>query len=241
MGFNPFVGLNAPLLTMDVFKMIGHEAMSFWSYDDEAALRKLMDFLLEDNISFIEWMEKEDLLVLNTDNQSSGPSGYGYVSELPEADECPAKIKDCWTWCESQETSIFSPKMFNELFLPYLAAFSNRFGLVSYGCCEPIDDRIEYIKKAIPKLRTVSVSGWNNFEKVAESLGKDYVYCSKPKPSIISSTHPDWDGAKAEVERTWKAAKDQPIEFIVRDVYDLNGDMSRIKKWVDMTKQIIGI
>ena len=241
MGFSPFCGNNAPLITMDVFKMMGYESMSFWSYDNEDAFRQLLDFLLDDNIRYIEWLESEGLLTCNTDNQFAGPSGYGYVSSLPEADGKPAKISDCWTWCESQETNVFSPQMFADLFLPYLAAYSNRFGLVTYGCCEPLDDRIEYIKKAIPNLRTVSVSGWNNFEKIAESLGRDYVYCRKPKPTYISGKLPDWDGAYAEIERTWNAAKDQPLEFVVRDVYDLAGDQSRISRWVEMTKRIAGL
>jgi len=241
MGFNPFVGNNAPLLTMDVFKMMGYESMSFWAYDNEKEFRELLDFLLDDNVSYFKWLEQEGLLTLNTDSQFAGPSGYGYVSDLPEADGKPARIKDCWTWCESQEGNIFSPQMFAELFLPYLADYSNMFGLVSYGCCEAVDDRIEYIKKAMPKLRTVSVSGWNNFEKVAESLGQGYVYCRKPMPTYISGRLPDWEGARDEIERTYKAAKDQPVEFIFRDVYDLDGDMSRIAKWVDMTKRVIGV
>jgi hypothetical protein len=186
MGFNPFVGNNAPLITMDVFKMMGYEAMSFWAYDNEAEFRQLLDFLLDDNIRYMEWMEAEGLLSLNTDNQFAGPSGYGYVSELAEADGLPAKMAGCWTWCESQETNIFSPQVYNDLFLPYLAEYCNRFGLVTYGCCETIDDRIEYVRKAIPKLRVVSVSGWKNFEKVAEQLGGGCVYCRKPKPTYIS-------------------------------------------------------
>jgi len=240
MGFNPFCGNNAPLLTMDVFKMMGYETMSFWAYDNEKEFRELLDFLLDDNVSYFKWLEAEGLLTLNTDSQFAGPSGYGYVSDLAEADGKPAKMKDCWTWCESQEGTVFSPQMFAELFLPYLADYANMFGLVSYGCCEPVDDRIGYIKKAIPKLRTVSVSGWNNFEKVAEELGQDYVYCRKPMPTHISGKMPDWDGAKAEIERTWKATKDQPVEFVFRDVYDLGGDMTRIARWVDMTKNTIG-
>ena len=241
MGFNPFCGNNAPLLTMDVFKMMGYEAMSFWSYDNEAAFRQLLDFLLDDNIRYIEWMEAEGLFVPNTDNQFAGPSGYGYVSSLPDADGKPAKASDCWTWCESQETNVFSPQMFSEIFLPYLAEYCNRFGLVSYGCCEPIDDRIEHIKKAVPKLRTVSVSGWNNIEKVAELLGGEYVFCRKPKPTYISGNTPDWDGAHEEVVRTWNAAKNQPLEFVVRDVYDLGGEFDRIARWVDMAKKVIGL
>jgi len=84
------------------------------------------------------------------------------------------------------------------------------------------------------------VSGWNNFEKAAEALGKDYVYCRKPKPTYISGGLPDWDGARAEIERTWRCTKDQPVEFIVRDVYDVQGDLSRIPRWVEMTRRITG-
>jgi hypothetical protein len=31
------------------------------------------------------------------------------------------------------------------------------------------------------------------------------------------------------------------VEFIVRDVYDIAGDVSRISEWVKMTKQVIGL
>jgi hypothetical protein len=164
------------------------------------------------------------------------------VSDLPGADGVrPAEISDCWTWVESQETNVFSPVMFNEIFLPYLAEYANLFGLVSYGCCEPLDDRIEYIKKAIPKLRTVSVSGWNNYESVAESLGKDYVYCRKPNPTFISGRDPDLKGAYEDIRRTWACTKNQPVEFIVRDVYDIGGQIDRIPEWVRTAKEIIGI
>lgn len=243
MGFNPFCGNNAPLLTMDLFKLVGNENMMFWPYDYADALKQLLDYLLADNKRFINWMQQEGLLAMNTDNQFAGPSGYGYVSGLPVADgKTPAKISDCWTWVESQECNLFSPAMFNEIFLPYLAEYANQFGMVSYGCCEPVDDRIEYVKKAIPKLRTVSVSGWNNFEQVAESLGKNYVYCRKPNPTYMSGQNPDWAGAKQDMQRTWNCTKDgNVVEFIVRDVYDVAGEINRIPKWVKMAREIVGL
>jgi hypothetical protein len=242
MGFNPFCGNNAPVLTMDLFKLVGNENMMFWPYDYPDALRELLEFLVADRMRFAKWLKDEKVLALNTDNQFAGPSGYGYVSELPDADSnTDVQFKDCWTWVESQETNLFSPEMFNEWFLPYLAEYSNQFGLVTYGCCEPVDDRIEYIKKAIPKLRTVSVSGWNNFEKVAESLGRGYVYCRKPNPTFISGAEPNWEGAREDLQRTWNCTRDKVVEFIVRDVYDVAGDIGRIAKWVRMAKEIVGI
>ncbi|MEG0702388.1 MAG: hypothetical protein RR449_02305 [Christensenella sp.] len=241
-GFNPFCGNNAPVITMDLFKLVGNDNLMFWPYDYPEALTKLMDFLMEDRRRFVKWLQDEKIMALNTDNQFAGPSGYGYVSELPNASSGAVPTpKNCWTWVESQETNLYSPDMFGELFLPYLAEYANMFGLVSYGCCEPVDDRIDLVKKAMPGLRTVSVSGWNNFESVAESLGKDYVYCRKPNPAYISGADRNWDGMKKDIERTWNCTKNQPVEFVVRDVYDIAEDMARIPEWVKMTKETVGI
>ena len=242
LGFNPFCGNYDPVLTMDLFKLVGNENLMFWPYDHPEALKWLLDFLIEDRRRFIKWLQDEKLMALNTDNQFAGPSGYGYVSDLPAADSGAAPVaKNCWAWVESQETNLYSPQMFDELFLPYLAEYGNLFGMVTYGCCEPVDDRIEYIKKAMPTLRTVSVSGWNNFERVAEALGRDYVYCRKPNPTFISGAEGDWQGMREDIQRTWNCTKNQPVEFIVRDVYDVAGDIDRLPKWVAMVKEIIGI
>ena len=62
-------------------------------------------------------------------------------------------LKDVWGWAESQEAANISPAMYKEFVLPYLAKLSERFGLVYYGCCERVDDRIEMIIDAIPNLR----------------------------------------------------------------------------------------
>ncbi len=241
-GYNPFCGNNNPVLTMDLFKLVGNDNLMYWPYDDEDALKYMLEFLTADRMRFYKWLQDEGIMQLNTDNQFAGPSGYGYVSELPDVSSGKEPVaSNCWTWIESQETNLHSPEMFNELFLPYLAECANIFGLVTYGCCEPVDDRIEYIKKAIPKLRTVSVSGWNNFESVAESLGKDYVYCRKPNPTFISGATGDLEGMKEDITRTWNCTKNQPVEFVVRDVYDIAGDLNRLPKWVDMVKDIVGI
>ena len=61
---------------------------------------------------------------------------------------------------------MISPAMFEEFFLPYMARVTRLFGHVYYGCCEPVHDRLELIKAAMPNLRSVSVSTWADFHKV---------------------------------------------------------------------------
>jgi hypothetical protein len=104
-----------------------------------------------------------------------------------------------------------------------------------------VDDRIEYIKKAIPNLRTVSISGWNNFRKIGEALGSDYVHCKKPNPAFISGAAVDWENARKDLQDTFDACPGGNMEIVVRDVYDINDDMKRLPEWVKMAKEVAGI
>jgi len=67
------------------------------------------------------------------------------------------------------------------------------------------------------------------------------VYCRKPTPAYFSGKSPDWDLLNKDMQDTFNAAKEGSLEIVVRDVYDIDGDMPRISKWVDMTRSIIGI
>lgn len=242
-GFNPFTGNNFIGITMDVFKLMGNDNLMMWPYDYPEALHELMRFLTDDRIRFFNWMMDEGLLDFNTDNQFAGPSGYGYVSDLPNVDtDRKPEFKDLWVWGESQETTMVSPPMFDEFYLKYIAEIANMFGMSYYGCCEAVDDRFDQISKAIPNLRTVSISGWNNFEKIAEQIRGDYVYCRKPTPAYISNDG-DWELMEKDLNITYNATKKYgcPVELVVRDVYDVGGDMKRLPEWVALAKKVFGI
>lgn len=242
-GFNPFTGNNFIGVTMDAFKLTGNDNLMLWPYDTPEAMHSLMRFLTDDRLRFYHWMKDEGLLDFNSDNQFAGPSGYGYVSSLPQVGEARVpEFKDLWVWPESQETTMVSPQIFDEFYLKYIAEVANMFGLSYYGCCEALDDRFAQVKKALPNLRTVSVSGWNNFERIAEQMGKDYVYCRKPTPSFISNK-PNWELIEKDLKDTYEATKRNgcPVELVVRDVYDIQGDMGRIGDWVRLARKTFGI
>jgi hypothetical protein len=229
-------------LTWQIFRFIGNDGLLYWLYDSPDTIHRLMSFMVDDRIDLFKFLEGEGLLEVNTDNQMAGPRSYGYVSDLPApGHNGEVKLKDLWGWAESQETTIVSPRMYREFFLPYLARVSSLFGLIYYGCCEPVDDRLELIMEAIPNLRSVSVSGWADFKKVAEMLGKRYVYSRKPTPAYFSGANPDWGLVEEDMKKTYAATKDCNVEILFRDVYTINGERPRLKKWVEMTKSIFGI
>lgn len=227
-------------LTSALFSLIGLENMMFWMYDEPDALHSLMKYLRDERISQYKWLEKQNLLELNNDNTMAGSGSYGYISSLPAEDYVgKARCKDLWCFVEAQETVNISPESLKEFFLPYLSDVCSLFGKVYYGCCEPVDDRWEQIKESISDIRAVSISPWCKQEIMAEKLGKDYVFSRKPMPSYISGADPDWDMLRKDVSDTARIAKNCNYEILFRDIYDVNGDISRFSRWVDMARSFI--
>lgn len=244
-GFNLWNGY-APLLTQNLFKMMGYENMSYWMYDDPEALKFVVDYLHDDNMRFLDFVEKEQLAVLNTDGCQVGAAGYGFVSDLPELTpetmEQPTALKNCWGVGESQESTVLSPDTFAEWFLPSIAEYCNRLGLTSYGCCEPIHDRFHHIRSAIHNLRTVSVTAWCDEEKAVDLLKNDFVYQRKPNPAYVSGANPNWDAVRKDLLHTKELTKDVcTTQYLIRDVYDVAGDMNRAADWVRLAKEVLEI
>jgi hypothetical protein len=232
MSFNPG-------LTHDLFKLMGNDNLMFWMYDEPEALHRAMEFLCNDRLEYIDFLEMENLLASNNFCNVVGGGSYGYTSDLPpEGSSNHVSAKDMWVWSESQETTLVSPEMFNEFFLPYIAKVAGRFGLVYYGCCEQVHDRWNYLIKAIPHIRAVSVSPWCDMKMLAEMIGRNVVFSRKPKPAPVSGKNPDWDLAAQDIRETLDAARDCNLEFIFRDLYDINGDISRMRKWTNMVRSI---
>jgi hypothetical protein len=80
----------------------------------------------------------------------------------------------------------------------YQLPILERFGLNCYGCCEPLNPRWDIVK-AIPRLRRVSCSPWADYRKMAELLGKDYVFSMKPKPTPLASASFDREECRREL------------------------------------------
>jgi hypothetical protein len=229
-------------LTWQIYRFIGNDGLLYWVYDAPETIHKLIAYMRDDRLAMFAFLEREGLLVPNTDTQMAGPRAYGYVSGLPGPDhKGPVKLKDLWGWAESQETINISPAMYKEFILPYQAALASRFGLIYYGCCEPVHDRLALLVEGIPNLRSVSVSGWSDLERVAEMLGNRYVYSRKPTPALVTGANPPWHLAKEDMLKTYKATKNCCVEILFRDLYTVNREMGRIAEWVRMTKAVFGI
>jgi hypothetical protein len=228
-------------LTSDLFRLIGNQNLLSWLYDAPEALHRLMAYLRDDRIACYTWLERQGLLGLNNTWELIGSGSPGYTTALPQPDYAGRpRLKDLWIWIESQETQMISPGMFAEFFLPYLAEVAALFGLVYYGCCEPVHDRWQAIVGAIPQVRAVSVSPWCDQDRIAGMLGQEVIFSRKPVPWFISGEAPDWQALAQDLDSTLAAARDCNLEIIFRDVYRIHGERSRLARWARLVRSRIG-
>lgn len=226
-------------MTWDLMNMRGMETMMMDMYDHPNELHALMALLRDDALLKLDYLEKNALLTLNNNGSYVGSGGFGWTDELPAADfNGTVRTKDMWGFCESQETLGVSPEMFGEFIFAYQKPIMERFGLNCYGCCEPLDKRW-YIVKDAPNLRRVSVSAWADRKKMAEYLGRDYVYSWKPSPTALAVTPVDEDGIAKVVRETIDIAKGCNLEIIMKDNHTLANDARRASRWVEIVREQI--
>ncbi len=235
-------------MTWTVIDLIGLENLMLFMYDDPEGLHRLMRFLHDDHAAFASWLEREGLLTLNNGSDYTGSGSRGHCRELPApgfasagpaAPSGPARTRDLWLLLESQETVGVGPRQFEEFIFPYQLDLAARFGLVYYGCCEPVHGRWDVLKR-IPNLRSVSVSPWADEAVMAGALAGRYVYSRKPNPSQVSTGIFDESAIRSDLARTFTIAKDCDVEIIMKDVHTLRGHPGRLARWVQLAREESG-
>jgi hypothetical protein len=133
-----------------------------------------------------------------------------------------------------------SPAMHKEFDLDYAVRFYKRFGLVYYGCCEPLDTKLHLVKK-IPNLRKISMSPWVDVERGAEQIGRDFVFSRKPSPAFLagSSWHPDRVEEDLRDVVTRCAHHGCPLELILKDISTVGYQPQRLWEWEKIAMRVV--
>ena len=226
-------------LTLDLVWLRGMERMMYDFYENPEELKKLMAFLRDEALARLDYLEANGLLTLNTGGQYIGSGGLGFTSQLPEGDlQRKIRTEDMWGFAESQETLMISPAMFEEFIFDFQLPILERFGLNCYGCCEPLDNRFEIIRK-IPNLRRISVSPWSDSFIMANQLKDEYVFSKKLNPTRIAGKNPDWELIRSEIRDTIEATRGQNLELIMKDTHTISNNPRNITHWCTIARQEI--
>jgi hypothetical protein len=229
------VGLTASLVFLR-----GLDQMMYDMYDNPSLLHELMALLRDDMMQALDFYEAEGLLSLNNGpDDYVGSGGLGHTDELPAKDFAgQVRCRDRWVLAESQETVGVGPEQFEEFVLRYQLPIVQRFGLVCYGCCEPLDKRLDLLIRHMPNLRRVSISPWCNRQVAAEKLGDRYVFSWKPNPAYVCSPGADWAAAERDIRETLRIAQGCCVEMILKDTHTFCNDRSRVGQWVKMAMRL---
>ncbi|NCO40833.1 MAG: hypothetical protein COZ06_19060 [Armatimonadetes bacterium CG_4_10_14_3_um_filter_66_18] len=217
----------------------GVEEMLFDLADRPEFMHGIISRLTHAMLSMLDQLEEQGLL---GHSQSTIHCCGAHTDELPAPGFDPAhpRAKDLWTSGMAQIFSTVSPATHQEFELAYANRWYDRFGLVYYGCCEPLDRKVSYIRD-IPHVRKVSMSPWVDQDRGAEQLAPDLVFSRKPSPAFLCVD--DWD--PAAVEKDLRNTVDTcarhgcPVELILKDISTVRYEPQRLWEWEDIARRVV--
>lgn len=229
--------------TARAVNIMGLERLMYSIMDYPEETERFFDFILEDSFEYMDWQELEGLLALDNGNSRAGAGSYGFTDELP-TDEYKktgrVTTRDIWGNMNSQESVGLSPSMYKEFVFPIFKKAAERFGLVYYGCCEPVHEIWESCVSTLPNLRKVSISPWCDEEYMGEALrGTNVIYSRKPSPNFLGVGSFDEAAFTEYMKKTMKAAKGCHAEILFRDIYTLTDDITKAGKAVRIVRRLI--
>ncbi|MCL2878700.1 MAG: hypothetical protein FWF29_00510 [Treponema sp.] len=219
---------------------MGMEKMMMTLYDYPELMHRLMDTLTNDYLKYMDEIERTRAIVCNNNGSWLGQGSWGYTTDLydPEAGKA-ISFANVWGYTNFQETVGMSPQMFDEFFFSYMEKLTMRFGLLSYGCCEPVDSLWDRCLSRLANLRKISVSPWTNEEALAEKIrGKKIVYHRKPRATFIAVDTVFNEEALADhIAKSVRAAAGCPLEVTFREELTLLGEPWRLTRAVQITRE----
>ncbi len=209
----------------------GVEPILIDMYDRPEYLHKIMQRYTDAIGAQLDFVEQN----LHVDNAPANlHCTPGYVSGLAE---------DGWgaTWFRgmAQMFSTVSPEMHTEFEIDYMLPIAKRFAYTYYGCCEPLDNKLEVIQK-FPNLRKIGVSPWANPAVMAEWMGGRYVFARKPNPANVA-IQTDPEVIRREIEETVQLCIRYgcPCEFVLKDISTVSYKPENLMVWADTVSDVL--
>lgn len=202
-------------------------------------MRELARRVVAGYTSMLDQLEGQRLL---TSGQSLIHCTGAYTDELPAPGFDPAKprTRDLWMFGLAQMFATVSPAMFDEFEVEICMPIFRRFGLVYYGCCDPLDRKMKQVRK-IPNVRKISMSPWVDEEVGASEIKGDYVYSRKPNPALLAWSEFREDRVREHLKQTVDvcARHGCPLELILKDVSTVQYDPQRLWRWAEIAMEVV--
>jgi len=165
-----------------------------------------------------------------------------FTDDLPSKDFNGERVtrKDIWGRGYAQIFAHVSKEMHDEFDISYMIQTVGQCGLVYYGCCEPLDKKIDIIEK-IPNLRKISITPWADVNVAAEAIGSKYVLSSKPNPSAVAVPRLDKDALKKEIGTILDACRRNncSCDIVLKDISSCCKHPENIFEWEKVVMDMV--
>ncbi len=233
-GADPHPALWDPISTW-----MGVENALYAMIDRPDFVHRLVSRMTDGYMNMLDQLEEKGLLC---GEQSLIHCTGAYSDELPAPGYDPQKprTKDLWMFGLAQMLATVSPDMFREFEVDYVSRICERFGLVYYGCCDPLDRKMAEVRM-IPNVRKVSMSPWVDEERGAEAIGGDFVYSRKPSPAFLATESFSAHHVRADLTRTREVCEEHgcPLEYILKDISTVRYESERLFEWAAVAMEVV--
>jgi len=162
-----------------------------------------------------------------------------YAQELPDPSPSHQAVTrdQLWQFFAAQELTLVSPAMHDEFMLQYQLPIMERFGLISYGCCEDLTKKIDIVRQ-IPNLRRIAVAPVADVRRCAEQIGQDYVLSYRPNPSQMVCCGFDPQLIRKVIGEDLQAADGCHLDITLKDIQTVEYQPQRLRDWVKIVRSV---
>lgn len=145
-----------------------------------------------------------------------------------------------WGVGAAQVFAAASPAMHEKFALKHEKHWYGKWGLNYYGCCEPLHNRVDILKRNIPRLRKISMSPFIDFNKAVENVRDEFVFAWKPNPAVLAASDWDPEAVRKDMERKLKKAREFNciVEIHMKDISTVKYQPQRLWQWAQIASEV---
>ncbi|MFV0527132.1 MAG: hypothetical protein ACK5MN_00195 [Lachnospiraceae bacterium] len=218
----------------------GLEQVLYDLYDEPEMLHEAMFMVEEGYHKLLDQYIALDLLEVNNRQGYNGSGGMNYTHDLPKLPGGGKELQNFWGFTESQEFTMVGPEMHYDFVIQHEQRISERFGLSSYGCCEPIENKLKYILN-FNNIRRISVSPWADIQSCSDQIKKQAVYSWKPNPSYFINNY-EVDNETfmtGYLKDMLQITRDNCAELVLKDTHTCHHKPEKYRAWVKLARKCI--
>lgn len=143
-----------------------------------------------------------------------------------------------WGHGAAQIFAAISPDMHEEFALRHEARWYSRFGQNYYGCCEPLDHKVDILRRNIPRLKKISMSPWVDFPRAVKNVGKEFVFAWKPNPAVLAADTWNPEAVRKDMIEKLTMARGCVTEIFMKDISTVRHQPQRLWEWAKIASEV---